>query len=208
MGNLTFISSLVASLVWPIVVIVVLVLFRKSLADLIVRLRSYKGMGQEVEFGERLAMAEESARLAVKNVSESVEGEARELPEQLGAEPRLLIHEAEKKPSYVIIRAWEDLELGLTDLAGVVFPGRPMREGIARLLADLETKDTGLAASFYDAVREFRDLRDRVAHGDHNPTPGEAIAYVQSINRLIMSARFGIYYWLEEKNPEGVTPDP
>jgi hypothetical protein len=207
MSNLTFISSLVASLVWPIVVIVVLVLFRKPFADLIVRLRSYKGMGQEVEFGERLAMAEESARLAIKNVSESVESEARELPEQLEAEPRLLIHEAEKKPSYVIIRAWEDLELGLTDLAGVVFPGRPMREGITRLLADLETKDTGLAASFYDAVREFHDLRDRVAHGDHNPTPGEAIAYAQSINRLIMTARFGIYYWLEERKPEGVTPD-
>ncbi len=164
-------------------------------------------MGQELEFGELLAeVEEESVELAVESVAESVESKEQEPLEDLEPELRLLIREAENSASYVVIRAWEDLESVLADLAVVVFSGRTARRGIARLLADLETRETGLSKQYYNAVRELRNLRNRVAHGQHKPTPGEAIVYAQSIDRLIAAARFGIEFSLKQQKPEGASP--
>lgn len=207
MSHLSFIASLVASLSWPVVVIVAIVLFRKSLSELILRVRSYKGMGQELEFGERLAVAEESAKLALESVPESVESKEQESLEELETGPRLLIREAESNPSYAVIRAWEELESVLANLAGVVLPRRIARRGgTARLLADLETSDTFLTKQYYDAVREHRDLRNRVAHGQNKPSPGEAIAYVQSIDELTAAARYSIDFSLKQRKSDEASP--
>lgn len=42
---------------------------------------------------------------------------------------------------------------------------------------------------FARAVTELRQLRNRVAHGQHNPTFGEALAYAETAKELTNAAR-------------------
>jgi hypothetical protein len=51
-------------------------------------------------------------------------------------------------------------------------------------------KDGHIRESFPTAVLELLDLRNNVAHGQHNPTPGEAVAYVESVRGLTSIARY------------------
>jgi hypothetical protein len=197
MNVLSFTASLIASLSWPAVAIAAMLLFRRPLANLIARIRSYKGMGQEVEFGELLAVAEESAKQAIETAAKTT-GKSAEAEEMQG-ELSPLIQAAESNPSYVIIRAWEDVQASLADLAGIVFPGRAVRGFPSRLISDLESQDIGLPHKYFETVREFRDLRNRVAHGQHNPTPGEAITYAESADWLVRAARLGIEHYLSQE---------
>jgi hypothetical protein len=186
MNGFQFASSLVSSLVWPLVVIVLVVIFRKQLAGLIGRITSYKGMGQELTFGDRLADAENSVEEAARSASID-KGEA----EQIETGPNPLAREADANPSFVVIRSWEQVVSALNDLAGAALPGRymPSRGFSSSLLRELQK--VGLVnPDFVTAVMELRDLRNRVAHGQHNPTPGEALAYAESAQLLSVTARF------------------
>lgn len=60
MSGLQFTSSLISNLVWPLVVLILAIVFRAHIAQLLGRIKSYKGMGQELTFGDRLADAENS----------------------------------------------------------------------------------------------------------------------------------------------------
>src|ERR1700733_2929102 len=115
MNWLQFTSSLISILAWPLVVIILVVIFRRQLAHLIGRIKSYKGMGQELTFGDRLADAENSVEEAV-----SSDTTGKTDPEQADEiEPNPLALEAEANPSFVVIRSYEQVVSALSDLAGV-----------------------------------------------------------------------------------------
>ena len=62
-NGLGLVASLIASLTWPAVVAGAIILFRKPLAELLGRVKSYEGLGQKVTFGERLAEAATSLEM-------------------------------------------------------------------------------------------------------------------------------------------------
>jgi hypothetical protein len=182
MSTAAFISSLVASLSWPVVIICVVVIFRAPLSALIGRIKSYKGLGQEVTFGDRLAGAEASVEEAL--MQSRIAGA--EAHERLAAEPSPLVREAEGNPSFVVIRGWEQMLEALADLFAAAFPEEEQRR--TQPLQDLERSKIA-PREYVTAVRELRDLRNRVAHGLHNPTPGEAVAFAQSVSALMTATR-------------------
>jgi hypothetical protein len=184
MNNLEFVSTLIGTLVWPLVVVSAVVLFRKPLAELIGRVRSYEGLGQKLTFGEELAGAEVSVNEAV----ESIKIDTKETDSQIAAEPSPLVREAEANPSFVVIQAWEQLSAALEDLVGTAEPDRVPRGTPVGWLPDLQRRQL-VSPDFVRAVRELRDLRNKVAHGQHNPTPGEAVAYAESAQVLTATAR-------------------
>lgn len=190
MNGLQFASSLISSLVWPMVALVLVAVFRKPLADLIGRIKSYKGLGQELTFGDRLADAENSVEEAARS-SPIDKGES----EQIESKPSPLTREAEANPSFVIIRSWELVASALSDLVGatIVMHGNRSAVFSAALLEPLQRAGF-VSTETAVAVRELRELRNKVAHGQHNPTPGEAVAYAEAAQRLstIMEATAGI----------------
>src|ERR1022692_4196236 len=119
MNGLEFASSLITHIYWPIVVGAAIVIFRKPLAELIGRIKSYKGMGQELTFGDRLAGAENSVEEAVR----SIEAEKKDSEQNVVIEPSGLAREADDNPSFVVIYSWEQLAAALADLIGTVLPG-------------------------------------------------------------------------------------
>lgn len=184
MNGLQFASSLITGLAWPVVVVILALVFRKHIAALIGRVKSYKGMGQELTFGDRLADAESSVEEAALSVrgNETGPGWAVEI------EPSPLAREAEANPSFVVIRSWEQVVSALNDLAGVGLPMDNRRSrNTSSLLRELQRAEL-VSSEFATAAAELRDLRNKVAHGEHNPTSGEAAAYAESAQVLSATA--------------------
>lgn len=154
-------SSLIINLYWPVIVAFAIFIFRRPLSELLGRIRSYKGFGQEVAFGEKLATAESTVNQAVRAAEPN--GSKAGSPVIL---PNSLASEAEANPSFVVIKSWEELSSALTGITGAALPGE-----------------------FNKAASELHDLRNRVAHGQNNPTPGEACAYAESAQRLSVVAK-------------------
>jgi hypothetical protein len=182
MNGLEFTSTLLTHLFWPLVVAGSILLFRKPLSELIGRVRRYEGLGQKLEFGERLAEAEDSVGKAVR--ATSVAGE------QAKIESSPLVRDAEENPSYVVLQAWEQLSGAIADLVGMVFPEMPnwARQNPAQEIPALRKREL-VTADFADAVTNLRLLRNQVAHGQSKPTPGEAVAYAESAQALATIAR-------------------
>ena len=186
MNGLQFTSSLITGLAWPLVVVCIAIVFRRPLAQLLGRIKSYKGLGHELTFGDRLADAEDSVKEAARGVPSEKTG-----TEQIvDIEPSPLAREADANPSFVVIRSWEQVVSALNDLAGIagISVGNPRSRNVSSaLLRDLRKFEL-INPEFVTAVTELRDLRNKVAHGEHNPTPGEAAAYAESAQVLSATA--------------------
>jgi hypothetical protein len=174
MIGLEFASTLIDHLLWPLVVVAAIVLFRKPLSALIGRVTHYEGLGQKLDFGSALAEAEGSVGRAVE--SATIPRRRRE------GEPSLIGQAAQSNPPYVIIQAWEQISGALDLLKDVAQPGR---KGSWNGRIPPELIENGIvAADFAQAIQELRELRNRVAHGQSDPTPGEAAAYTATTARL------------------------
>lgn len=209
MSNLSFVASLVGSLAVPVTVLAVLVLFRRPLVELLGRIVSYEGLGQKVSFGRKLANAENTVSRAtadVQDVAVRAQINATSGSRQMvhGQSPSVatsknegireidleksgflgLAAVATANPSFVVIKGWEDLRTELQALVRAEFPDAKVRNPLD-MLPKLE-KDKYVNHSFVSGVMELFDLRNNVAHGLHNPTPGEAVAYLNSAERLMM----------------------
>jgi hypothetical protein len=207
MNNLAFTASVVGSLAIPATVVVALLIFRRPLTNLLGRIISYEGLGQKVNFGQKLAGAEESVSKAVAQAQQAAE-EAKlegadierptldrslwkitsteQDPQNVDLRRAGLIELAElasANPSFVVIKAWEDLETELVLLVESAFPETDIFVDPLPSLPDLVRRRL-ISESFLNAVLELRDLRNSVAHGKQNPTAGEAVAFVESTREL------------------------
>lgn len=185
MNNLAFIASVVGSLAIPVTILVALFIFRSPLTDLLGRIVSYEGLGQKVNFGRKLAGVEKSVSKAAAQTQKAVEPSQLDIdlekPGFLG-----LAALATSNPSFVVIKAWDDLESELERLVETVFPDTKEVNPVRRL-PDL-VRAGQLNESFPSAVLELRELRNNVAYGQHNPTAGEALTYLQSAQELMGTA--------------------
>jgi len=210
MNNLAFIASVVGSLAIPVTVLVALLIFRSPLAELLSRIVSYEGLGQKVDFGQKLAGAEKSVKKAVAQAQEAVErtqsdGTSAEQPladleswkitstEQSQHDIDLdrpgflgLAALATSNPSLVVIKAWEDLRVALKETARIAIPDTREVNPLPQL-REL-AREGYVDESFVNAVMELRDLRGSVAYGQHNPTAGEAVTYLESVQELMAIA--------------------
>lgn len=188
MGAVEFFSRLIDNLLsWPVLILVIVLIFRRQIAGLIGRIRSYEGLGQKLTFGDQLAETEDSVDAAVESIASSPDGtDAPTRPALDSADP--LAREAEENPSFAVIQGWEGLSRSLQGLITTALgPGRGTPKSIPRATRELER--AGIVNDrFVQAVEELRQLRNKVAHGQHNPSPGEAVAYVASARELSRAA--------------------
>jgi len=192
MNNLGFVASLIGSLAWPLALVIILVIFRRPVTKLIGRATQYKGFGQEVTFGDELADVERKIeRIKVGGLEPQWQGEPEqraagrgqdsvELPASL-TEAGLqeaegeMVRKAEMYPSQVVLEAWDWLNK-------IVNGDNPAGQEVAD-----EDLWQFVPVRFYRTVKDLLDLRNKVAHGEHTPTPGEAITYIRS---CVQIARF------------------
>lgn len=189
MGALEFTSTLIGQVIsWPVLVLVVVFVFRKPIAELIPKLRSWEGPAGKFDFGKQLAETEDSVDDAVEAAERTaalqteIAGSASAVtPPPPAFEPSLAV-QANANPSFVVLSAWERLGATFADLAGAA--GLPMRSRTVVAQVDDLRRRGVVNEDFVQAVTELRRLRNAVAHGQHNPTSGEALAYAESAEEL------------------------
>lgn len=204
-------ASLVSSLAWPAAAVIILAIFRRPVTKLIGRATQYKGFGQEITFGKELADVEskvqsftdmrveylwldnrtrysseaEKRRVERRRVAELTQGPAKEVGPS-AAEDRgtlsapdyrmlnQLVEIAQEHPSQAVLAAWDWLR-------GIITSRLPENSRLEETWVPLSWVVPSQVA---DVVRELNALRDKVAHGQHTPTPGEAITYINACKQM------------------------
>src|SRR5216683_1897421 len=111
MDLLAFIAAVVASLAWPLTVLIALFVLRKQLVELIPGIRRLKYKDLEVDFGKELQRIE-----AVMDTVEEPPKAKIELPAEVQPEPlpktqgELLEKLAELSPNAAILESWRNVE--------------------------------------------------------------------------------------------------
>jgi hypothetical protein len=185
----TFASSIVASIMWPVVVLALGVLFRSQLVGLLARLTSLKTPGVEATFSDGLARVEEQVISFQDSEDDAVFEAANQAAEseRLAGQDERDSQQSVSDPSGTVIRNWEDLTLSLFQLrSATAGRGRPSRN-IGVILEQL-VSDNVVNRYFADSVLGLQNLRNRVAHGEDVPNAGAALVYAKRADELRRAA--------------------
>ena len=176
MDWLTFIATVIGSLVWPSAVVLLVVVLREPIKALLPLLQRIKYKELEMEFGRR-----------VEEVREEV---ARELPGETvlalpGDEPSALARIAEISPRSAVLEAWRGVELAALDAAraigGESFRNKTLTFQAIRLLEQNESLDRSVTS----LLRDLRGLRNEAAHApDFALTRESALEYAASTSAV------------------------
>lgn len=184
MDWLTFVSKLIDSLAWPLVALVLGLIFRKKLFDLIPAIRKLKAGPLEAEFELaakeiRVSAAEAGAKSEATKAGEL--GTPREEGRKEIVESLL---SARSDPAGMILEGWSKVDGELFRL------GHQLGD-----IADPLTSTTKVYESVMSSgvlpfetirlVRELRDLRNKVAHVKVVPTSDAAQDYILAVDRVI-----------------------
>ncbi|QXC29311.1 MULTISPECIES: hypothetical protein [Aeromonas] len=182
MDWLTFTSKVIDSLVWPIVVLILGLVFRRQISILIPYLRKLKAGPVEAEFEmEARQVLANSKKLSVqflKGSSIKVEKPT----EEKEAIAKLI--GARNDPAGMIIEAWTGVDGALFRLGkqtGLVVDPLEHTRSVYRsiVFSDLLSEETK------SLVMELYELRNRVAHARVKPTVGAAQDYVLAADKVI-----------------------
>lgn len=180
MDWLTFTSKLIESLVWPIVVLTLGLVFRKKLLDLIPAIRKLKAGPVEAEF--ELATKQVLANLSEVTQSERVD--SLEQPEDKGKQLVSRLFKARSDPVGMILDGWAKVD-------GELFAiGQQMGLLVDPLTSTAKVYDSVMASDILPLetrrlIREVRELRNQVAHAQVDPTPESAQDYVLAVDRVV-----------------------
>lgn len=183
MKELSELLTAIASLLWPILSFIGLLLFKDQLRDLISRLKKGKLLGQEFELRESLIELKEQADV-VKEAVLKLPKEEVILSTELDSTPPIdntearILKEATKSPKIGLILLASELERELRrTLASLALLSNDrvnLREGVQLL-----TEKGNLSKEFVETTRLFLDVRNRLIHG-LDSTPDEIFSAIDS----------------------------
>jgi hypothetical protein len=187
MGWKEFVASVIGDMLsWPVVALVVVLLFLKPLRKVIGRVKGAKGFGGELEFGELLESVEESVNRVLDEEPKSAPIPPSKDPKQSGVSESVDSRpqaDPATDPSGAILLSWESLVETLAGLSrSTASRGRPARN--PRAILDQLKRNELVSISFYDAVASLYEVRNQVAHGEAVPTSGSAFTYVERAKQL------------------------
>ncbi|PMY82845.1 hypothetical protein C1X72_02020 [Pseudomonas sp. FW306-2-2C-D06B] len=166
-------AKLLASIAWPAAAVIMVGFFRKELASLMARIRSFKAGSAEAEFSEDVN----------QTAAERLDTSDQRAPEVEIA----VVRDAALDPRGTILNAWLKIEHAASRLYQLHFPSEPNR--ITRFVgpsqmndlvkAGLISKDTFM---FY---RRLQHMRNQATHElDFSPSLDSVVLYVQLAHEL------------------------
>ncbi len=176
---LDFFASIIDSLAWPIVILIIILIFRAHLISALKNLKSVKYGDAEATFERELAEATFTAQaLETPEIETAKENTAR---------INELIEMASTSPTGAIIEAWKDIEKAARDVvekSGLPLASTPSRPyfNLQNFLSDHNL----LPKAEIDTFRELRMIRNRAAHSnDFDISSDIARRYINLADRLI-----------------------
>jgi hypothetical protein len=156
----TFFSKLAESLAWPFVVLSIVLVLRKDIADLLPRLRKLKHKDTELEFAERVA------ELA-KEVEPRTEGEKVQFSESsLSDQFDFILKLAAIAPRSAVLEAFRVLEAAALKAVALTYPNLDANEQRNQSQLFSLLKGSVLDLNQFHQFNELRRLRNNAAHAD------------------------------------------
>ena len=185
MDWLTFVSKLIDSLAWPLVALILGLVFRKKLLELITTIKKLKAGPVEAEFEMETKQIRATATAALQQaevVHETPESGSR--PEEPRGEIFAKLLNARNDPTGQIIEGWSTVDGELFRLGKQLgFVVDPL-ESTTKVYQAVMASDV-LPHGTRRLVRELRDLRNKVAHGKVQATTEAAQDYLVAVDRVV-----------------------
>ncbi|MBZ6490562.1 hypothetical protein [Bacillus subtilis] len=203
MSWLEFISSIIKSIAWPIIVLIAVLALRKPVSQLILKLAELKL--KTVKYGEFEATFEDKLEDAESNVIPVADTEnSEEASSEVTDADRLFANIAEEAPHLGVVLSWQMLEFELNKAVKRLGLYEDLSQGV-NIKRPSNTTQTirylmsqgYLNKKFYKSFKDLQLLRNYAVHrADHDYliTFEEAIRYRKLTKTLI-------------KELQGLTPD-
>ena len=185
MDWLTFVSKLIDSLAWPLVALVLGLVFRKKLLELITTLKKLKAGPVEAEFEMETKQIRATATAAFQQaelVRATPESPSR--PEEPRGEIFAKLLNARSDPTGQIIEGWSTVDGELFRLGKQLGLIADPTESTTKVYQKVMASDM-LPEESKRLVRELRDLRNKVAHGKVQATTEAAQDYLMAVDRVV-----------------------
>lgn len=183
---LTFISTVIGALAWPVVALIVALVFRKAILELLPAIRSLKAGPLSVAFENkakdiRVKVAEESASEQARLPEKALSPKQLSLTAEAARESLLI---ASADPTGSVLDGWgkvdgEIFRLGM-QMGEIVDP----LEGTQKVYSWVMQSNI-LPVGTKELIRGLRDLRNQVAHRNVVPTTEAAQNYLASVDRVV-----------------------
>ncbi|EOB6396909.1 hypothetical protein ACHELZ_002374 [Vibrio vulnificus] len=183
MDILTFISELVGVVAWPIVVLILGLFYRTSIAGLLPSLSKIKAGPVEAEFDVEmrttLAKSKEIVAHAVPEVKQGFSSEEQEVSSTLAK-----IYIDEQSPKNMILDGWRSIDGALWRIgkdAGVIVDPMDSIKGVYRsvLSKDILTSETK------KLVIELYEIRNRIVEANIIPSLNAARDYILTVEQTV-----------------------
>ncbi len=166
MDWLTFISSVVASLAWPVAAITVVFLLKKPLGALLPNLRNLKYKDLELDFGKELKKVEEKAKqvlpAATKPKAITKQPKERDSSQIINEAKRLF----EEFPEPAVALAWTAVEVELMDAISRTASSPDYPPYNSALRNAMYLNEAGyLGEDKIDLIKRMVNLRNIAVHG-------------------------------------------
>jgi hypothetical protein len=192
------VSNIVTGAMWPLVVLILGMTFRDTLKSVLERLKGFEALGAKLELSDAVKKLDEAAdsveiqeaeREAVdKNAPTGGSGTRITVERQLPL--RHLVEVARFSPAAAIVDAWREVEVSLlkywqTLRKLAVVPDEKYRDvfRIVRSLIEAEQ----ITPQQAELLQRLRATRNAVAHGQEQPSEGQALAFVEAAGQAINS---------------------
>jgi hypothetical protein len=170
----------IAAVLWPLVVVIAIIMFRKEVSALLARLRKAKFLGGELELDESLDQLERTA--------EALEAEARPGAQELESPsiggpddiPPKILEEAGRSPKVALMLLSAELDRAVRELLaslGGEHRSRPLslRKGLEEL-----AQRTSLPDDTLRALNQFSEVRNLIVHGRGQVSDDEILRAIDS----------------------------
>ena len=194
LDSLTFVASLVSSLAWPVVALILIATFRRQIGELIGRLVEAEGFGFKGKFDHAAAAvakaaAESLAQAGTATGSGKAFDATVEVRESLTS---TLDQLANENPSGAIMTAWAEVEKAIRVRMGDIGVRQPSIAGM--MLARFAYQRGEISNATLQAVEGLAVLRNLVAHGRGYINPDKAHDYLS----LADTTLYAIKTWRPE----------
>ncbi len=176
-----------AQLLWPIVTLIIVFVFRSDIAALLRRIRKGKLFGQEMELDPAVTEFREAVEEAKEEIPESrvVEEQYEKEVQQLDRDEREVLEVAKVNPELGVIKLSSILEREIRVLAGSLGQiGQRSRTPATQLFRVLVDKGY-LPVHTTKSLEIFWDLRNKIVHG-HVPSDERNILKVLDIGLVLL----------------------
>ena len=186
----TGLISAAAELLWPIVVLIIVLLFRRDLSAILSRLRRGKLFGQELEMDPSIDQFQRTVGKAAKSL-QGVPVRAEEQAEQESQHPELprIVGIPSGSPNLSLLALSSVLENERKVL--VASTGHLPQSTIpsAPHAVDILSQQRMLPAHAIESIRMFWDLRNRIVHGKTPTDEREAVRIIDIGSDLLQLVR-------------------